>query len=170
MRTLLYCLLSYTFTLCHVAQADSSNVTIDLLRYDLFDEGRTARVLGLRLMEKTITNLFIPDRVLHETKTYTVYAAWATAAFANKGLLSVRLPTTLKSIGFGAFPLNSLTTVTIPDSVTSIGQAAFIENDISSLTLGTGLTSIGELAFGTNDLTTVTIPDSVTSIGVDAFS
>ena len=168
MRVLLYCLLSYTFTLCHVAQADSFNVTIDLLRYNLIDEGRTAHVLG-EADGEDITNLFIPDRVLHETKTYTVTRV-GEAAFVDKGILSVRLPTTLKSIGVGAFPVNSLTTVTIPDSVTSIGRAAFTENKISSLTLGTGLTSIGELAFGTNYLTTVTIPDSVTSIGDDAFA
>jgi surface protein len=168
MRFLLYCLLSYLFSLCHVALADSSIVTIDQLRYDLIDEGRTAHVLG-EADGEDITNLFIPDRVLHGTQTYTVTRVGA-AAFVTKGIRSVRLPTTLKSIDRGAFWLNSLTTVTIPDSVTSIGQYAFAENKMSSLTLGTGLTSIGEVAFGTNSLTTVTIPDSVTSIGPDAFS
>ena len=92
MRILLYCLLSYTFTLCHVAQADSSNVTIDQLRYDLFDANSAARVLGLAAEEEE-KNLFINDIVEHETKTYTIVEVGDGSSFKfGMDLLSVRLP------------------------------------------------------------------------------
>lgn len=167
MRVLLYCLLSYLFSLCHVALADSSNVTIDQLRYDLFDASREARVLGLADGED-ITNLFIPDRVQHESEAYDIVAV-GRGSFAGAGLSSVRLPSTLKNIGEDAFLINRLTTVTIPDSVTSIGGTAFTENKISSLTLGTGLTLIGNGAFSGNRLLSIKIPDSVTTLGANAF-
>ena len=135
MRVLLYCLLSYLFSLCHVALANIGNVTIDQLRYDLFDASRVARVLGLADGED-ITNLFIPDRVQHESEAYDIVAVGG-GSFTGVGLLSVRLPSTLKNIGEDAFLINRLTTVTIPDSVTSIGESAFRFNPIASLALGT---------------------------------
>ena len=95
MRSLLYCLVSYLFTLCHVAQADSSNVKIDLLRYDLIDEGLTALVRG---DSRLVQEVFIPNKVKHEGETYTVTAV-ANAAFYDYMVTSVRLPTTLKAIG-----------------------------------------------------------------------
>ena len=51
-----------------------------------------------------------------------------TSAFANKGLTSVKLPTSVTTIRENAFKANQLTSVTIPTSVTSIGSQAFYGN------------------------------------------
>ena len=51
-----------------------------------------------------------------------------TSAFANKGLTSVKLPTSVTTIRENAFRANQLTSVTIPTSVTSIGSQAFYGN------------------------------------------
>ena len=62
-----------------------------------------------------------------------------------------------------------MTSITIPSSVTTIGYGAFSGNSLSSLTIQSGVTTIGESAFSSNNLTSITIPSSVTSIGDSAF-
>jgi hypothetical protein len=103
-----------------------------------------------------------------------VYAAndLPSAAFDGRtNLTSVTLPSSLTSIGDGAFGLCSgLTSITIPSSVTSIGEGAFIECGLTSITIPSSVTSIGQNAFeNCTGLTSITIPSSVTSIGTYAF-
>jgi len=83
----------------------------------------------------------------------------------------VTLTEGLTTIGDYAFNKTSLTTVTIPSSVTSIGNGAFTScNHLTSITIPAGVTSIGHYAFSNcNSLSSVTIPASVTSIGGSAF-
>ena len=72
--------------------------------------------------------------------------------------------------GFSFLECTSLTSVTIPSSVTSIGRGAFTSTSLISVTILNGVTSIGVGAFGfCASLTSVTIPDSVISIGDIAF-
>ena len=177
MRVLLYCLLSYAFTLCHVAQAEivGSNIAIDLLRYDLLIEQpsgqpiqRKATVIGSAIKGPEPKEVFIPNRVSWRGDSYTVTIV-SDYAFTARNLISVRLPTTLETIGIAAFTLNRIDTVTIPDSVTSIGEGAFEDNGISLLTLGAGLLDIGKAAFSENSLSALTIPNRVVRIGEEAF-
>jgi hypothetical protein len=81
------------------------------------------------------------------------------------------IPSSVTSIGNGAFFLTSLTSVTIPSSVTSIGHSAFSNcTSLASVTIPSSVTSIDSRAFyGCTSLTSVTIPSSVTSIGSEAF-
>jgi hypothetical protein len=91
----------------------------------------------------------------------------------NQYIVGVILPSSLTSIGSGAFAsCTSLTSVTIPGSVTSIGNMAFNGcTGLTSVTIGNSVTSIGSSAFsGCTGLTSVTIGNSVTSIGSSAFS
>jgi hypothetical protein len=84
---------------------------------------------------------------------------------------SVTIPSTVTSIGFGAFSsCRSLTSITIPASVTSIGDAAFSYcTSLTNITIPTSVTSIGMQAFsGCTSLTSITLPAGVT-IGQQAF-
>ena len=82
----------------------------------------------------------------------------------------------LKTIGAGAFYNNSITSIVIPSSVTSIGNGAFLikPNRIDALTDvifedNSSLKKIGAGAFYNNSITSIVIPSSVTSIGNGAF-
>ena len=87
-------------------------------------------------------------------------------------MISVTIPESVTSIGYGAFSYcSSLISVTIPESVTSIGGEAFIGcSGLTSVTIPESVISIGGYAFaGCSGLISVTIPESVTSIGISAF-
>ena len=95
------------------------------------------------------------------------------AFFNCKGLTSITISDSVKSIGVSAFSgCSGLTSITIPDSVTSIGVSAFSGcSGLTSITIPDSVTSIGDSAFsGCSGLTSITVPDSVTSIGDYAFS
>lgn len=86
-------------------------------------------------------------------------------------LISVLLPSSITSIGYGSFMMcRDLTSAPIPSSVTTIGTFAFYECPITSINLTSSLTSIGVFAFARCKIgAPVTIPSSVYSIGDGAF-
>ncbi|HET6559035.1 MAG TPA: leucine-rich repeat protein [Prolixibacteraceae bacterium] len=110
-------------------------------------------------------------------------------------LTSITLPTTLKSIGSGAFSqCTGLTSITVPSSVTTIRNNAFSNcSSLTSVSLPVSITSIGSGAFemcsglsslpipklvtsieaytfqGCNGLTSITIPSTVKTIATSAF-
>ena len=93
-------------------------------------------------------------------------------AFEDSGIHSVSMPSSLKTIGNGAFGnCTSLSGVSFSGGLKSIGIGAF-QNcpSLTTLTLPSGLESIGASGFeGCSGLTNITIPSSVTSIGSGAF-
>lgn len=96
-------------------------------------------------------------------------------SFAKTMIKSVNLPSTVESIGFGAFQCTNLVSVKFADggSLTSIGGEAFW--DCRSLTssigfLPEGLTSIGESAFANTAIGWVYLPSTLTYIGRNAFA
>lgn len=93
-------------------------------------------------------------------------------AFEDSGIHSVSMPSSLKTIGNGAFGnCTSLSGVSFSGGLRSIGIGAF-QNcpSLTTLTLPSGLESIGASGFeGCSGLTNITIPASVTSIGSGAF-
>ena len=113
----------------------------------------------------------------------------------DKNIRRVRIPSSVTSIGAGAFEgCTNLTSVTIPDGVTSILGGAFSYcTKLESIVIPQSVTRIGNYAFGAcwklksvtipenvmrigdgafflTDLTEVTIPESVTIIGEHVFS
>ncbi|MFT3738561.1 MAG: leucine-rich repeat domain-containing protein [Breznakibacter sp.] len=88
---------------------------------------------------------------------------------SNYNLASVTFEEGIEYIGNEAFLLCSLTEVVIPSTVKSIGDGAFNTNRISTLALSDGLEEIKHSAFASNKLTQVTIPGTVKILGERAF-
>ena len=106
------------------------------------------------------------------------------AFYNNSTIISVSIPNTIKSIGYGdqgygssyrygAFQgCTSLLSITIPDSVETIEKNAFYGcSGLLKLNIGSGLKSIADHAFGScNALTSIKIPGNVKTIGTYAFA
>ena len=135
----------------------------------------------------------IPESVkitLSDSITEIKNQAFAYCSF----LTSLKLPSSVTSIGDMAFYDAGLTSFTIPDTVTSLGEGVF-ENckNLSSVRLPSNLEvlpdrffwsckaltsidfpdslrSIGEYAFSDCGFTSITIPDTIHEIGDHAFS
>ena len=140
----------------------------------LSEEDRTVEVTfwvdGSYNINYVSGDIEIPQKVIYQSKTYTVTAI-GNNAFSYCNLTSVTIPNSVTSIGWSAFEeCSSLTSVTIPNSVTSIGSSAFSGcSSLISVTIPNSVTSIGSYAFSGCSLTSVSIPNSVTYIGGFAF-
>ena len=69
--------------------------------------------------------------------------------------------------------INQITSVKLPTSLESIGYNALHHNKLSGeldLSVLTSLTSIGEYAFASNEITSIKFPSSLESIGKQAFA
>ena len=87
-------------------------------------------------------------------------------------LESVSLPSTLKTIGDGAFAeCCNLSNVILPQGLTTIGHGAFYNCDsLEKITIPEGVTSIGNVVFDLCDnLNSITISNNLTTIGNCAF-
>ena len=97
------------------------------------------------------------------------------AFFSNSNhanLVSVNIPTTVKTIGERAFQsCDGLTEVFIPEGVTSIGDYAFMWSEgIQSVILPSTLTNINRSVFkNCTSLKRIDIPNGIVSIGTTAF-
>lgn len=139
------------------------------------------------------THLVLPSKVKHDGKLYTLTGVKGDNSMSSKGLVSLKMPNTITTIGKGAFADNNLESVSlsdnlkeigdfaftqnkikglvsIPDGVNTIGYDAFSHNQISDVYLGTSTTVISDFAFYDNKLTDVVIPDNVSQIGLQAFN
>ena len=97
------------------------------------------------------------------------YGLRSVGPFGDRGITSIVIPNTVKTIGSYAFNAVGLSSITIPDSVEVVESSAFLYSGLTSVTIPNSVTSIGDSAFAENSLTSVTIPDSVTSVGQRAF-
>jgi hypothetical protein len=96
--------------------------------------------------------------------------------FGSTSVTSVTIPSSVTSIGQGAFGnCTSLTNVTIPASVTSIGSdeiaTGVFENctSLTSVKIPASVTSIGYIAFAQSGLTNIVIPSTIDNIGYEWF-
>jgi len=92
-------------------------------------------------------------------------------AFANSGITSLVLPSTVKVIGDNAFAgCKTLGRVTFPEGLTQIGKSAFSSTGMNGdLRIPNNVTEIGANAFENTAITSLTLPASLKSIGTRAF-
>ncbi len=84
----------------------------------------------------------------------------------NATVYQIRLPDTLKYIGYQAFTGTRIDTIYIPGSVRCIAEKAFLGCHMESVQMAEGIEYIGTQAFGTcANLTSISFPASVTYIG-----
>ena len=85
-------------------------------------------------------------------------------------LESVKIGSSVQTIGEAAFMGLKLKEVIIPNSVTKIESHAFHTNlSLEKLTLGTGVVDIGAHAFEYCNITSLSIPSNVENIGLRCF-
>ena len=90
-------------------------------------------------------------------------------SFSSEELEYIELPLELTIIGREAFSKNKLKEIEIPDTVTSIDERAFQDNEIENLKLSSNLTRIEAFTFFYNKIKSIEIPEGVTFIGDRAF-
>lgn len=115
------------------------------------------------------TDIMIPDGVEN---------IWDAGAFSDSKIhgygfshvQSIKLPNTLKAIGWGAFYNSKITEITLPDSIEEVYGDVFSYSAINSVTFGKNTTLIGKRAFkNCKNLKSVTIPETVKYICSSAF-
>jgi BspA type Leucine rich repeat region (6 copies) len=175
--------------------AATSGTTADGLTWDVVGGG--VRITDCLLGGACSTGrLVIPETI--DGKPVTVLGAGALNYLAN--LTEVILPSTLTTIGDGAFTYSGLLSITIPASVSTLGAAIFdMATDLTrvdfespsalrnlgqwtfqnatglrSLTLPEGLEAIDDSIAGTfaglHDLTEINLPSTLRIIGNKAFA
>ena len=162
MKTTILTLLLNTFIVCAYAQSFKSQG----LKYNVIGDN-SVEVAGCT--GKVPKNVTIPSTVSDGGKTYIVERIGANA-FDEPGLLSVVLPNTIKSIGWGAFGSSSLESIELPIGLEIIEAYAFSEcKSLKSVVLPNTIKSIGGSAFRESSLESIELPIGLELIGGYAF-
>lgn len=134
--------------------------------YDLESNGIYYNIIKSNVVEVTKGNdkykgsINIPETFVVDGVTYKVTQIGSHAFYGCSELISVIIPNSVTSIGYGAFRDCSITSMVIPDNVTEIGEYAFYDSGLTSVTLGSSISKIGNYAFrGCSGLTSVYIKD-----------
>lgn len=108
----------------------------------------------------------LKDITLHEGLT-----TLSPSTFYGCGITEIDIPTTVTEIPDYCFGETKLTTITIPSTVKSVGFGAFYGcTDLTSANIEADLNEIPPLMFYIcSSLQTVNLPENITSIGDDAF-
>lgn len=124
--------------------------------------------------EAICNNVFANHKEIISVILPTGIRSIGSKAFSGcSGLTSVNIPVSVASIGDGAFSgCSGLTNISIPDNVTSIGREAFSGcSNLTSIIIPDNVSRIqNETFLNCSGLKNITIPDSVTRIGYKAFS
>lgn len=152
------------------------------------------KVIGSPRLESIGQEAFKGCAALKEFPFGQALAQMGERAFESSGLVSVKLPGTLKEVPYSAFllcknlkTLNigsgtetlarrafsncALTSVTLPDSIREIGSEAFCNNAFSTFAFPASLETVGDAAFDhCKNLKAAIFGDKVRSLGESAFT
>ncbi len=118
-----------------------------------------------------ISETTVAEYSKYPANTIPEYVLYDDVAASSSQINSIKLPTSITSIGYGAFyQCYKLTSVTIPSSVITIEGNAFNGCRIESIIIPPFVTSIGNYAFSGCPINSIIIPSSVVFIGRGAFS
>lgn len=176
---------AFTVVLADVYTVDDINYTITS------EDAKTVSVTGGITY---VGDVVVPAAVVINGSTYTVTATDMYAFNQCTELVTVTLPSTVKTLGmytfngctsleevnipdgvttipFGCFYLTGLTKVTLPSTVTTIDKYAFAYSaGLADINITDAITYIGEAAFCGCGLKSVTIPSSITEIEKYTFT
>ncbi|OPL10623.1 MAG: hypothetical protein AVO34_10545 [Firmicutes bacterium ML8_F2] len=138
------------------SSAASGPLSHYLLSTNDYEEGWAPHVIG-HLINDSEKNIQLPEGIR------SILGGQNTAAFREKGLESVILPSSLQNIYSHAFYGNNLTELIIPGEVIFIGTMAFYNNPIKKVTIMSdpGQLTIQDRAFGTGYTESKIITDSL---------
>lgn len=130
--------------------------------------------------EKTLSSIIFGDKVTKIPRDIAYNMAKVTSiiipssvksigsgAFSGSGLTSITIPNTVTSLSDGVFSnCNGLTSIVIPNSIKTISFALFMDcKNLVSVTLPSTIKSIeGQAFLGCEKLQSITIPNNVTAI------
>lgn len=129
---------------------------------------KTVSVSGQSSNAKDKLDIDIPESIIHNGDAYKVTSI-ADRAFYNKGITSITLPSTIKSIGSAAFGYNKIQTLNLPDGLSTISDSAFLGNQITILDIPNSVTSIGKAAFTYNQINYLKLSDNISTIYESTF-
>jgi len=115
-----------------------------------------------------ISEIIIPDSV---TTISDMAFQGYTYGYQNKGNLTrIIFGTGLQSIGELAFANNQISELNLPSSIKTIEYGAFQRNKIEKVTFGTGLQIIDRYVFRYNQIVDLNLPTSIKTIEIGAFA
>lgn len=158
--------------------ASADTFDVDGLRYNILSQ--RDKTVEVAIIPKSISypsystysgDYTIPQSVEFNNVVYNVIAI-GNHAFSECSNISVKLPNSIKSIGFGAFGYSGLKSIDLPEGLESIGAAAFRNcHYLTEITLPHSLKELESTVFShCNTLRKVTILSNfLTSIPDDTF-
>lgn len=116
--------------------------------------------------------IVIPDHVLYQDVSYIVSGISSSSFDSSPALISIELPSTIKTLPDYVFShCTALREIILGSEMMSIPENAFLAcSAITKINLPESITFIGECAFkGCSSLSEITIPSNVTEIDKSAF-
>lgn len=197
MKRVLFLLLTLVSVICKAVTFD-----VDGIRYEI--ESQTSKEVSVAIIPKSISyptystykgDINIPEYVSFNGAQYHVIGIGAHAFSECSQLGEIKLPTSIRFIGFGAFSYSNIGSISLHEGIDSIGAAAFRDcHNLVSIVLPKSLKYLSTTVFmncrnlkrvdfqtkelnsipddtfnGCSSLEDIVIPNSIKELGSSAF-